>query len=378
MENNKIVFVVNVDWFFISHRLPIALKAIENGYEIHLICNDTGKMKELSKYGIYTHHLGFSRRGGSLITEFKSLIKLRQLIKKIKPKIVHAVTIQPVIYSGLMLHTFKNKPSFLAAISGLGYVFSANGFRAKTIKFAISFLYKIAFFHKSKMVVFQNTNDEKILSSVANLANHQKVLIKGSGVDLSLYKDSKEPKSQPIKIVMACRLLKEKGVYEYIEAAKLIRNGCSEVDFLLAGTPDNGNPNSISQLELNQWEQDGIITLLGHCNNIPELFSNAHIITMPSYYGEGVPKVLIEAAACGRPIVTTDNPGCRDAVIPDVTGKLVPIKDAASLAEALSELISRPLLRKHMGEKARLFAETEFDVQSVVQKHMQIYLKLAI
>jgi glycosyltransferase involved in cell wall biosynthesis len=165
-------------------------------------------------------------------------------------------------------------------------------------------------------------------------------------------------------------------VYEYVEAAKIVHSKLDNVEFLLAGTPDEENPNSISQAELDEWNNNGIIKSLGHCKNISKIFSDSHIITMPSFYGEGVPKVLIEAAACGRPIVTTDNPGCRDSIIPDVTGKLVPIKDSLSLAEALIKLIKNPTLRVTMGKKAREYAEREFDEKSVVQKHMNIYSKL--
>jgi glycosyltransferase involved in cell wall biosynthesis len=376
MQNKRLVFVVNVDWFFISHRLPIALEAISEGYEVHLICSDTGKTKELSELGIHVHNIPFSRSGGKLLNELQSIIGLRRLFKIINPNIIHAVTIKPVIYSGLSLHLLKNKPSFVAAISGLGYVFSANNFRAKLIKALVSVLYKFAFYHKTKVVIFQNTTDAKILSSVTNLPDNEKVLIKGSGADLGIYKYCKEPISDSIKIVMACRLIKEKGVYEYVEAAKIVHSKLNNVEFLLAGTPDKENPNSISQVELDEWNNTGVIKLLGHCNNISKVFSESHIITMPSYYGEGVPKVLIEAAACGRPIVTTDNPGCRDSVIPDVSGKLVPIKDSLSLAKALIVLIENPTLRVSMGEKARQYAEREFDVKSVVQKHMKIYSKL--
>ncbi len=376
MKNNILVFVVNVDWFFISHRLPIALKAISEGYEVHLICKDTGNSKKLFDLGIHVHNIPFARSGGKLLNELRSITRLRRLFKSINPSIIHAVTIKPVIYSGLSLHFLKSKPNFVAAISGLGYVFSANNLRAKLTKTLVSILYKVAFFHKSKVVIFQNTTDEKILSSVTHLSKNEKVKIKGSGADLGVYKYCKEPNSDSIKIVMACRLLREKGVYEYIEAAKIVHSKLDNVEFLLAGTPDEENPNSISQAELDEWDNNGVIKSLGHCNNISEVFSESHIITMPSYYGEGVPKVLIEATACGRPIVTTDNPGCRDSVIPDVSGKLVPIKDSLSLAEALITLIENPTLRVSMGEKAREYAEREFDVKSVVQEHMEIYSKL--
>ncbi len=377
MKKEVLVFVVNVDWFFISHRLPIALAAISEGYEVHLITNDTGGGDELKKLGINVHHIPFSRSGGKLLDELHSIINLRKLLKNLSPNIIHSVTIKAVIYSGLCLHTFKNKPGFVAAISGLGYVFSAKKLRAKLTKVLVSTLYWLAFHHKFKKVIFQNTSDEKILSSVARLATIEKVMIQGSGVDLELYNYSLEPDTEKIKVLMACRLLKEKGVYEYIEAAEKVGATRDNVEFLLAGAPDDGNPNSISQKELDQWAEKGIITPLGHCTNISEIFSDSHIFTLPSYYGEGVPKVLIEAAACGRPIITTNNPGCRDTVIDQETGILIPIRDADSLANALIKLIDDKQLRMRMGSGARVFAVNEFDVKSVINKHLDIYKELS-
>ncbi|WP_318435538.1 glycosyltransferase family 4 protein [Photobacterium leiognathi] len=376
MENKKLVFIVNVDWFFISHRIPIALEAIQQGYDVHIICKDTGHMNDLLKHGLSVHDLDFSRSGSGLFHELSTLFRLRHILNKIEADIIHAVTIKPVLYSGIVINTLKIKPKFVAAISGLGYVFSANDIRARLTKSVVSVLYKIAFFNKKKSIIFQNTTDESIISSIVNLSNREKKLIKGSGADLSVYKNSTEPKSDSINIVMACRLLKEKGVYEFINAAKIVHSKCKNVEFILAGTPDSDNPNSVTQNELDEWHRLGFIKAIGHCNNIPELFSNSHIVTMPSFYGEGVPKVLIEAAACGRPVVTTNSPGCRDSIIPNESGLLVPIRDANALASAFIELINNQDLRILMGEKARIYAESEFDLKSVVSKHMKIYEEL--
>lgn len=175
---------------------------------------------------------------------------------------------------------------------------------------------------------------------------------------------------------MACRLLKDKGVYEYIEAAKLVKEKYPSVDFLLIGTPDIENPNSVMLHEIEKWANDGIVKYLGHRTDIAEIFSQSNIVCLPSFYGEGVPKVLIEAAACGRAIVTTNNPGCKDAIIDGQTGLCVPIKNSQALAGAIISLIEQPELRRKMGIAARDFAEQEFDVNSVVDKHMSIYNRL--
>ena len=376
MINKKLVFVVNVDWFFISHRLPIALEAISNGYEVHLICKDTGLKSKLTDYGIICHDIRFSRSGNKVSHEIKTLLSIREVIQKISPDLIHAVTIKPVIYIGLILHTLKQKPCFIAAISGLGYVFSATNIRARVTKLLVSVLYKTAFIHRDKMIIFQNSTDDNILSRVVGLNRSDKSLIKGSGADLGVYDFSSEPEGKVIKIIMACRLLKEKGVFEYVEAAKIVHTKFNNIQFLLAGTPDLDNPNSVTQAELDMWDSEGVVKALGYRVDIPQLFSESHIVTMPSYYGEGVPKVLIEAAACGRPIVTTDNPGCRDSVISDVTGKLVPIKNHKALAKAFIELIEDEELRKSMGMKGREYAVQEFDVKFVVDKHLDIYSKL--
>jgi glycosyltransferase involved in cell wall biosynthesis len=214
------------------------------------------------------------------------------------------------------------------------------------------------------------------LTDVAKLKVSDNVLIKGSGADLSVYNYLPENTSGTIKVVMACRLLKEKGVFQYVDAAKIVKKQHSHVEFLLVGTPDLENPNSVKQSEIDVWVNQGLITYLGHRNDIPTVFANSNIVCLPSFYGEGVPKVLIEAAACGRAIVTTDNPGCRDAVVKGETGLTVPIRDAKALANAIMQLIDNPELRVSMGAKARVFAEKEFDVDSVVNKHLDIYSSL--
>ncbi|MFQ2866945.1 glycosyltransferase family 4 protein [Aeromonas caviae] len=185
-----------------------------------------------------------------------------------------------------------------------------------------------------------------------------------------------EPTLAHVRVVMACRLLREKGVYEFVDAAQQVKLKYPQSEFWLVGSPDLENPNTVSQTEIDQWIKQDIITYLGHRTDIPDIFLSSNIVCLPSFYGEGVPKVLIEAAACGRAIITTDNPGCRDAVIAGVTGLCVPIKDSTALANAILKLIDEPELRVKMGSAARKLAENEFDVRSVVNKHMEIYTQL--
>ncbi|GEB69769.1 galacturonosyltransferase [Pseudoalteromonas carrageenovora] len=369
----KLLFLVNVDWFFISHRLPIAQEALKQEYDVTIACHFTEHKQELINMGFNVAELPFSRSGGSIGNELKTLKAIRNLIKQEQPSVIHAVTIKPVLYAGLVLKTIKQKIPFVAAISGLGYVFTANTFRAKLTKFVASMVYKVALAHKNKTVIFQNRSDEKILTDVAKLKANDKILIKGSGVDLSVYNHIPEINSPHIKVAMACRLLREKGVYQYIEAAKIVKAQLPNTQFLLIGTPDLENPNTIKQAEIDKWVNEGVIDYLGHRNDIPAIFSDVNIVSLPSFYGEGVPKVLIEAAACGRAIVTTTNPGCSDAIINNVTGLAVPPMDAKPLADAFIKLINNTNERMEMGIKARAFAEKEFDVKAVVDTHIKIY-----
>jgi glycosyltransferase involved in cell wall biosynthesis len=371
-----ILFIVNVDWFFISHRLPIALEALNKGYKVTIACRCTEHEAYLKSLGFEVVNIPFDRSGGSLVNELSSINAIKTIIKELQPSLIHSVTIKPVLYSGLALHLTRIKVPLVAAISGLGYVFTATTMRARLTKAIVSFFYKVSLLHDYKKVIFQNRSDEAILTKVTKLKSKEKVLIKGSGADLSVYNFKPENIEQAPKIVMACRLLKEKGVYQYIEAARIVKETYPNAEFLLVGTPDVENPNTVKQTEIDQWVSEGVINYLGHRNDIPDVFSSCNIVCLPSFYGEGVPKVLIEAAACGRAIVTTDNPGCRDAVIEGETGLTVPVRDSKKLAEGLIQLIDNTQLRLAMGQKARKFAEQEFDVNSVVEKHLEIYSSL--
>lgn len=375
-EQRTLLYFVNVDWFFISHRLPIALKALEKGFRVVIACRFSKHREQLESMGFETYEIPFSRSGVGFLSEIKTLIRVRQVIKITDPDIIHAITIKPVLYSGLMRKTFIKKIAMVSAISGLGYVFTSPTLRAKLIRLTVSMLYKLSLSGNGKIVIFQNTSDENILSNMVGLTHDEKVLIKGSGADLNIYNFKPEMNGHSVKISMACRLLKDKGVYEYIDAARIVKEKYPQADFLLIGTPDVENPNSVKIHEVEQWANDGVVEYLGHRKDIADIFCKSNIVCLPSFYGEGVPKVLIEAAACGRAIVTTNNPGCKDAVIDGKTGICVPIKDSQALANAIVTLIEQPELRHKMGIAARKFAEQEFDINSVVDKHMNIYFQL--
>jgi len=237
-------------------------------------------------------------------------------------------------------------------------------------------LYSLAISARHKVVIFQNNEDLYFLSKTCGLLPSQSILISGSGVDLKLFHPTPLPEGQPV-VLMASRLLKTKGVHEFVQAATLLRQRDVFARFQLAGEPDFDNPASVTRNDLRNWASDGLVEILGFRSDINQLFSQAHIICLPSYYPEGLPKVLCEAAACGRVVVTTDQPGCRDAIDNGVTGLLVPPRDSLALADAFHILLSDLDLISNMGIAARQRAEQLFDVDLIVEQHLDVYRSLS-
>lgn len=367
----KLLFILNESNFFISHRLPLAVTAHEMGYEIHVATPQaTKETKEVSKHFIY-HDIPLSRRGKNLFVELRSFSAIYQLLKRIKPDLVHLVTIKPVIY-GTIAARLANLPTVVAAVPGLGYAFIHDHWQARVLRYLIGHLYRFAFRHKNLKIIFQNEDDRSILKKVGALKKNQSYLIQGSGVDLHQYAYHPEPKFSPPVVIMASRLLRQKGICEYIEAVKRLKARGVQARFLLAGRLDPGNPTAINESELQRWVKAGVIEYLGYRQDIPFLFSQVNLIVLPSY-GEGLPRVLVEAAACGRATITTDAPGCRAAIIPGKTGLLIKPKDSLALAEAIHSLLENPLLRNAMGASGRQLAVKEFNIKKIIQEHLHVY-----
>ncbi|WP_257293421.1 glycosyltransferase family 4 protein [Endozoicomonas sp. YOMI1] len=365
----KLLFIVNVDWAFISHRLPIALAAQQHGYEIHLACKITNKKEELSEYGFILHDIPVSRSGTSIFGEINVFFKIWRVIRKIKPEVLHLVTIKPVIYGGLASRYLKNVKK-IAAIPGLGYVFIAKGLKAKLFRFLVKILYRLSIRSSFASVIFQNPTDRKLFIKYNLIKKEQAILIKGSGVFLHNYLFVEEQKGIPV-VMFVGRLLVDKGVREFVEAARILYDKKIACRMVLVGDFDD-NPKSISKKEVERWVADGYIEYWGYCSEINNTIKAANIVVLPSYR-EGLPKALIEAAACGRAVVTTDVPGCRDAIIPGKTGILVPVCNANALSEAIGKLCLNTSLRKNMGGEGRKFAEAEFDINHVISKHLRLY-----
>ena len=370
----KLLIIVNVDWFFLSHRLPIAVAAAEQGYEVHIATSLTKPITELEKFGFTIHPIKLNRGRYDVFSILMYFSRIITLIPMIKPDLIHLVTIKPVLIGGIAARILR-VPSVLYAISGMGYVFIGTSLIHRFLRKLISALYRFALHHRNSIVLFQNTTDQRDISSIADLNKSSCKIIKGSGVNTSLYKVTDLPAGKPI-IMFPSRLLRDKGVYEFVNAARELM--LSENDpprFVIVGDIDPENQSSLTDKEVKNWVNEGVIEHWGFQTDMFEVLSQASLVVLPSYR-EGLPKVLIEAAACGRAVLTTDVPGCRDAIIPNVTGKLVPVRDTPALKDEIRNLINdRRLLRK-MGVAGRKLAIENFDLNFVVEKHLTIYQSL--
>jgi glycosyltransferase involved in cell wall biosynthesis len=366
----KILFIVNVDWFFVSHRLAIAKEALSQGYEVHIATSVTNKLNLLIKNGLIVHDLGLNR-GRANFSFISELLNFHSIIKAINPDLVHLVTIKPVLLGGLAAR-LAGVPAVVSAVSGLGIVFSSKKLKYKFLRRLLYPFYRLALMHNNQKIIFQNDNDLSSLVRLKIVSPKKSTIIQGSGVDLNVFKYVPEPNGVPV-ISFAARLLIDKGVEVFVEASEILKKRKVNVHFWLIGEPDLGNINSVSIKQLKDWQSRGLVDWLGHREDIPFLFSMSNIVTLPSFYGEGVPKVLLEASACGRPVITTDHPGCRDAVEPNKTGLLIPPKDSVKLADAICILVNDSSLRIKMGANGRKRAEANFDVNKVVAEHMIIY-----
>lgn len=365
-----LLFVVNATDFFISHRLSIALAARDAGFEVHVATGDRDESCEISAHGLTHHLIPLSRSGRNVFAELRSIFFLIFLIQKLKPDLLHLVTIKPVIYGGVAAR-FSRRIAVISAVSGLGTAFVDRGAKFSLFRRFLEMLFGIALGGPNTHVIFQNEDDRRALRSVGALSNASTSIIKGSGVDLNKYSFKAEPLGTPI-VTFAARLLADKGAREFYAAAHLLRSRGVAARFWVVGATDPENLTSISEDELGAWGDTGVVEVLGFCQDMQSIFSRSNVIVLPSYR-EGLPKVLIEAAACGRAIVTTDVPGCRDAIIPYETGLLVPMRNVNALADAIQSLVENPELRKMMGSAGRTLAEHEYGIERVIDAHLSVY-----
>lgn len=368
ISKKKLLYVVNIDKFLLSHRFELAIEAKRNNFEVHLGSRITSTGKILNKKGIKTHPIYIDRSSIGLFELVKTSISIFRLIKKIKPDIVHFISIKPVTLGCIACKFLSKDINIFASISGLGYIFVDRSFLGNLKRIITCIIYKFALSNKSINVIFQNETDKNYIKNLCNLKNTNCHLIKGSGVNLKKFKYVNN-ESYPPEVIFPARLVKSKGIIEFINAAKILKG---KGRFIICGDYDFEAKDFITEEIINNEVKKGNIEYWGFQENIGKIFTNASLIVLPSYR-EGFSKVLCEASACGKPIVTTNVPGCKDAVRNNITGILVPPRDYYSLIKAIDKLLSNQELRIYMGKEGRIHAEKNFDVQKVIKTHLNLY-----
>ena len=371
--NKKLFIVVNVDWFFLSHRKDVALAAKEAGWDVTIVTADTGKLKDVEALGLKVINLPMSRSGMNIVEELKTLNWLRKLYKREKPDVVHHVGMKTILW-GTLAAKFSRVHGVVNAISGLGGFFAEDnkGILAKVMPMVLRFSHA----RKNLLCIFQNDDDWGLYVKHGIIKHEQGRFIKGSGVDLKQFCYTPEPKEGKIKIMLTARMIVEKGVFLLTEAAERLRNKYEDtVEFLLVGGLDD-HPGAITKEQIDAACDGKYIKWLGYRTDVKELLKECHIMAFPSYYMEGLPKSLIEANAIGRPIITSNSVGCKETVIDGYNGFLIYPKDIDALTEKLDILISDNELRYTMGKKSREYAEHYFDIEEVIERHLNIYNEL--
>jgi glycosyltransferase involved in cell wall biosynthesis len=371
-KRGRLLFVVNVAWFFISHRLPLAIAARAAGYDVHVATGGAhpDEISELERAGIVFHALDLKRSALNPIANLTLLWQLHKLYRSLRPDVVHHVTHKPVML-GTLVARFTGIAAVVNAFSGLGYTFSVASLGRRLLRRAIGLGFRVCLSHPHMIMIFQNENDRQEFGEWTRVDLRRSVLIAGSGVDLQRFRPTPEP-AGPVTVVLPARMLRDKGVVEFSAAIARLRGQGVAVQGLLAGPIDLDNPASLGEPELRALEAKCGVQWLGHCADMPQLFSSAHIVCLPSYR-EGLPKALIEAAAAGRPLVTTDVPGCRQVVADGVNGLLVPAREVEPLVTAIGRLVADPQLRGALGAAARRRAEREFGLEQVVARTLGLY-----
>ncbi|MFI5057715.1 MAG: glycosyltransferase family 4 protein [Candidatus Acidiferrales bacterium] len=370
----KLLFLVTEDWFFWSHRLAVARAAQRNGYEVIVATRVQRCAEQIRGEGFRLIPLQLIRESYSPLNEFRAIQQIRQIYRSEDPDIVHQVALKPVLYGSISALGRKNIPA-VNALTGLGYLAASSTRKARFLRLLIWNFFRLFLNKPHQRVIVENPDDKQLLIEKLKVSPERIVLIRGSGVDFQSFQPTAEPSGIPV-VLLASRMLWIKGIVEFVEAAKMLRSKGLDARFVLVGDTDPSSPSSVPRQQLLEWQSSGSIEWWGHQTDMPRIFEQASLVCLPSHGGEGVPTVLMEAAASGRAIVTTDVPGCRDIVRNGVNGRIVPPGDAVALAEAIEELLKNSAMRQEMARRGREIAVNEFSQEMIAEQTLALYSEL--
>jgi glycosyltransferase involved in cell wall biosynthesis len=370
----RILFVVANDWYFYWHRLALAERIAAAGYDVHVATPPGSFCTAIEAAGMRHHAIHIDRQGLNPFKDVATIKRLADLYRELDPVLVHHVAIKPIIY-GSIAAKISNVPAIVNAMPGTGYLFASKQMLARLIRPGVMIAFRLLLNAHNSRVTLENCDDRQMWISSRIMRPDRIVVMPGCGVDTTAFQPAPQPVGPPL-VVLPARLLSYKGIVEFVEAARLLKQRGTRARFALVGEGDPGNPASVPADRLDQWQREGAVELFGWHDDMGRIFAQSHIVCLPSHGGEGIPRSLLEAAACGRPIVTTDVPGCRDVAHNGKNGLLVPPQQVTPLADALERLIGDIELRRAMGACGRERALAEFSVEIVAAKTLQLYSEL--
>lgn len=360
----KILVISHYTRSLLNFRGELIKTLVRRGHEVFAFGPEKGFEKEIAKLGASFVPIRLQRSSVNPLEDFMTFRELLTLIRNIRPDVVFSYAIKPVIYGSLAAGIAK-VPRIYSLITGLGYTFVNESIKQKLLNKGVVFLYRLALRY-NQVVFFQNRDDLELFKALRILNNRvEAVVVNGSGVDLQRFYPA-PPVCSPLSFILVARLIKDKGIIEYAEAARIVKKRYPEVVFRLLG-PFDENPNGLSKEVIARWVDEGIIEYLGETNDVRPFLASSSVFVLPSTYREGVPRSALEAMAMGRPIITTDVPGCRETVVHERNGLLIPPKDVNALVEAMEFFVLHPESIEPMGLESRKIAEKKFDVHKVNQ-----------
>jgi glycosyltransferase involved in cell wall biosynthesis len=370
----KILFFINEDWAFLLQWRRLAEACRAAGWEVVIATHVTDRAQEIVDAGFVLEPLPFERRGVNPLKEVRTLLALAAILRRHRPDLMHCIAVKPVLYGALVAGLAVRCP-VIGTFSGLGYVFTGRGLAVRLLAAVVAPALRVALGLAAVDLIVQNDDDRLEVARLGLVDPRRVTVIPGGvGVDLDAFPALPPPKTTPIIFALVARMLADKGVVEAVDAIGLARSRGADCRLWLVGGPDPQNPTAISEDTLRRWQRDGAAEWLGHRADIVAIWRQAHVALLPSYR-EGMPTALMEAASCGRPILTTDVPGCRAVIEDGVEGLLVPARDAAALADAIVRLVAEEPVRLSMGRAARRRAERWFDHRRVSEAHLAVYRK---
>lgn len=369
----RLLYLITEDWYFWSHRLNLAKAARAAGFDIAIATRVTDHGDQIRREGFRLLPISLVRRSRNPIRECASIRELISLYGRERPHIVHHVALKPILY-GTLAAWWAKVPVVINAFAGLGYTFTDRHDRVSLLQPIVTWGLKTAVRLNRSVVLCQNADDrDRLVERGIAHSSHIRI-VAGSGVDTEIFAVTDPPQGVPL-VLLPARLLSDKGIMEFVQAARVLQRKGIRARFVLVGRCDDDNPAAIPQSQLHEWIREGIVEWWGHREDMARVYAEAAIVVLPSYR-EGLPKVLLEAAACGKALVTTDVPGCREAVRHQVNGLLIPVRDAPALARAIEDLLADGSTRDRMGKAGRELVVREFAVARITAQMVALYREL--